>query len=201
MHYLRVTTLTRWTWYLCLFWASWTNLVCSLWLYIFLSCSSHLLFFPAFFQAEDWAEISEVFLNSQTLSSRARREYVRLPRLLFICLFFPFLSQGMRKMAVKVECRFDWMRERAKRKRRPCILWSPMNYSSFSFSRVNHISIEPNYNTTGTRMYLLSVIVYYDPFVHRSLHSCKTCWSAAVIVLVLTSHDFQGFTGGGWWNL
>lgn len=48
MHYLRVTTLTRWTWYLCLFWASWTNLVCSLWLYIFLSCSSHLLFSPLF---------------------------------------------------------------------------------------------------------------------------------------------------------
>lgn len=97
MHYLRVTTLTRWTWYLCLFWASWTNLVCSLWLYIFLSCSSHLLFFPTFFQAEDWAEISEVFLNSQTLSSRARREYVRLPRLLFICLFFPFFHKACGK--------------------------------------------------------------------------------------------------------
>ena len=43
---------------------------------------------------------------------------------------------------------------------RPGITWSHMNYTiPFFFSRFNHISIEPNNDTTKTRMYLLSVIV------------------------------------------
>lgn len=114
MHYLRLTTLTRWTWYLCLFWASWTNLVCSLWLsfvhfpFLFISSSFFPRFFPGWGLSRDlrgFSEFSDPVIKSQEGVRAVATATIYMP-------FFPFLSQGMRKMAVKVECRFDWMRER-----------------------------------------------------------------------------------------
>ena len=125
-------------------------------------------------------------------------EYVRLPRLQFICrfiffCFFLFHKAGW-KMAAKVECRWDWIREQKKKARHlHGLLWTELFlFFLFFFSRFNHISIEPSNDTTRTQMYLLSVTVYYDPTFYYNLakKQTTTSQSAAVIITVLAADVF-----------
>lgn len=95
------------------------------------------------------------FLNSQTVSSRPRREYVRLPRLPFFFFFF-FSSQGCMKKCPPRWSVVETGYGRGKKKKGQAsdgLLWTELllSCSFFLLSRFNHISIEPEKDTTRTQ--------------------------------------------------